>query len=228
MNIHFPTLINYSPCLLFFLAVFFKFQSITTTKIHIALQAFPETPWAFVFRQSVQTMMSHLDPKKGGEGPCMRSKKGHPPSEVTAAIQEFEAPSGAPDEAWCAAHLRMLCSHAVEAYRTYGRRGSQQRGVLVHYESLPAGVPVLLLKLFGVTPSSHWLLRIAEESAYYSKARKATTIFQSDSKDKDSRASSKLKLWASRVLEPLYVQMSLLAVEAAQVAATDPYRTPST
>ena len=44
---------------------FLKFQSITTTKMHIALEAFPDTPWAFIFRQPVQTMMSHLDPQKG-------------------------------------------------------------------------------------------------------------------------------------------------------------------
>ena len=57
--------------------MFFKFNSISTTAIDIALMAFPNTPWAFVYRSPVQTMMSHLDPRKGGgEGsPCLRAKK---------------------------------------------------------------------------------------------------------------------------------------------------------
>lgn len=47
-------------------------------------QAFPDTPWAFIFRQPVQTMMSHLDPQKNNQNnaPCMRSKR-HPPNDVS-------------------------------------------------------------------------------------------------------------------------------------------------
>jgi hypothetical protein len=60
--------------------LFFKFQSITTTKISVALDAFPNTPWAFVYRSPVQTMMSHLDPQKGSTGaPCLRSMRSPPP-----------------------------------------------------------------------------------------------------------------------------------------------------
>ena len=46
-------------------------------------QAFPDTPWVFVYRMPVQTMMSHLDPRKGsGSGaPCLRSMR-DPPAEV--------------------------------------------------------------------------------------------------------------------------------------------------
>ena len=62
--------------------LFFKFQSATTTAsmcnlahdvhsltgvmrvVSVALEAFPDTRWSFVFRDSVQTMMSHLDPSK--------------------------------------------------------------------------------------------------------------------------------------------------------------------
>jgi hypothetical protein len=50
------------------------------------MQAFPDVPWAFVYRQPVQTMMSHLDPAKNNQGnaPCMRSKR-HPPPDVSLA-----------------------------------------------------------------------------------------------------------------------------------------------
>jgi hypothetical protein len=89
--------------------MFFKFQSISTTRMHIALQAFPTTPWAFIFRDSVQTMMSQMAPSKGtAGGPCLRSKN-RPPKEVSDAITEYLPTHSAPNEAWCAAHLNMVC-----------------------------------------------------------------------------------------------------------------------
>ena len=43
------------------------------------LQAFPDTPWIFVYRNPIQTMMSHLDPLKGVSGaPCLRSMRDTP------------------------------------------------------------------------------------------------------------------------------------------------------
>jgi len=51
------TLMGVSP---FHKRMFFKFQSITTTKIQIALKAFPNTPWAFVFRQPVQVIIEQF------------------------------------------------------------------------------------------------------------------------------------------------------------------------
>lgn len=52
--------------------------------ITLSKQAFPDVPWAFVYRQPVQTMMSHMDPDKNNQGnaPCMRSKR-NPPQDVS-------------------------------------------------------------------------------------------------------------------------------------------------
>lgn len=70
--------------------MFVKLQSITSTKMEIALEAFPDTPWVFVFRQPVQTMMSHLDPEKGAmNSPCLRSKRSPPPA-VRAALSLYK------------------------------------------------------------------------------------------------------------------------------------------
>lgn len=81
--------------------LFIKSQSITTTRISTALEAFPDTPWAFVFRQPVQTMMSHLDPAKGSmSAPCLRSKRS-PPPEVSDALRKAGGVSSrTPNEAW--------------------------------------------------------------------------------------------------------------------------------
>jgi len=207
--------------------LFFKFQSITVTRMHIALSAFPTAPWIFIFRQSVQTMMSQMAPLKGSAGgPCLRSKS-HPPKEVSTAIAEYISPSSAPNEAWCAAHLSMLCHNAINAYKAFATKrveGSEsdiQRGMLVDYESLPAAVPKTILSLFGVDVSPSWLIRMEEESNFYSKARKKDTTFAGDSEDKDKRASDQLKLWAKRLLDPAYKEMSQIAVEAALKVAPE-------
>ena len=44
--------------------LFFKFQSVTTTRMDLALEAFPTVPWAFIFRNPLETAMSQLDSKK--------------------------------------------------------------------------------------------------------------------------------------------------------------------
>lgn len=47
---------------------FFKFQSITSTMIDIALEAFPEVPWIYLYRSPVETMMSHVGNGKSSGG----------------------------------------------------------------------------------------------------------------------------------------------------------------
>ena len=150
----------------------------------------------------------------------MRSKAKHPPQKVTSAIEKY-LPSayGAPDEAWCAAHLAMLCSHAIDAYANYGvfsSEGRPQRGLLLNYESLPASLPLILLNLFGVEVEAAWTLAIENEARYYSKGRGKVHSFDGDSEDKDSRASNTLKEWANKILLSLYEEMEILGVGGAR------------
>jgi hypothetical protein len=57
-------------------------------------------------------------------GPCLRSKSSRsPPAEVSNAIEVYEPARSASREAWCAAHLNMLCTHALEAYKNFGYDG---------------------------------------------------------------------------------------------------------
>jgi hypothetical protein len=72
--------------------LFLKFQSITATKMDIALKAFPNTSWVFVYRSPVQTVMSHLDPKKEQSGaPCLRSMRDPPPEVCVCMLAGFYA-----------------------------------------------------------------------------------------------------------------------------------------
>lgn len=196
--------------------LFVKFQSITTTKIQIALEAFPETPWAFVFRQPVQTMMSHLDPAKGSNSaPCLRSKRS-PPSEVRDVIDKFPGARNTND-AWCAAHLNMLCTFALRAYSNYNSTPVtlHPRALLINYDSLPGIVPKALLPLFGVQPSESLLRKMEEESKHYSKSRGSVfRLFFGDSQDKDKRSTPNIQLYGEKILGPSYQQLNQLAIES--------------
>lgn len=201
--------------------LFFKFQSITSTKMEIALEAFPETPFAFVYRDSVQTMMSHLDPRKGTSGaPCLRSKRSPPGIVKTAVEKETGGYGQAPNEAWCAAHLRMLCESALDSYDKYGVTASEeghvkQRGIMINYESLPGIIPRVVLPLFGAEPTAAWLQKMSKESQQYSKGRTSgSRIFTGDSKDKETHATTTIARFAKNILDPSYERLVKISEES--------------
>lgn len=94
---------------------FFKVSSVGTKSIDIFREAFPDVPWIFVYRNPVQTMMSHMDPAKGKRGiqraVCLRSITS-PPADlrkiVSKAGRDVKSLS---NEEFCAAHLvsKMTC-----------------------------------------------------------------------------------------------------------------------
>ena len=207
--------------------LFFKLQSITSTKMEIALEAFPETPFAFVYRNSVQTMMSHMDPNKGSfNAPCLRSKRAPPPD----VAKVLESIPGKPNEAWCAAHLGWLCKSALSAYNKYGVTHDdsghiKQRGMLVNYESLPGIVPRALLPLFQIDPDEAWLKKMDAESKVYSKGKGVTKVFKSDSKDKEKRATGAINHFAHEILDPAYDAMLEIGLNSLHAISPDSYHT---
>lgn len=94
--------------------MFFKVSSIGSKNIDVMRAALPEVPWIFVFRDPVQTMMSHLDPEKigksvrGGGSPkavCLRAKN-HPPEDlVELALDLGSHVDELTVEGFCAVHL---------------------------------------------------------------------------------------------------------------------------
>lgn len=204
--------------------LFFKFQSITSTKMDIALEAFPNTPFVFVYRQPVQTMMSHLDPLKGSTGaPCLRSMR-NPPTEVRDTISSIMGQKSPPREAWCAAHLNMLCSSALLAYEKYGVKTAAdgtvvQHGMLINYDALPGIVPRAVLPMFGVNPYPAWLAKMEQESKQYSKGRGKSKVFEGDSADKDERATKAIQKYANAILQPTFEKLVAISEESLKAAA---------
>jgi hypothetical protein len=209
--------------------VFFKFQSITTQKMKIALEAFPDTPWVFIYRNPVQTMMSHLAPTSGNgkNARCITQSKNTNNKKVLSALEKAGTSSfRAPREALCAAHLNMLCEFALEAYEAYGKYegGSERaRGLLLDYQHLPGAVPALFLPHFGLPQAPAPLLRsMAKESLQYSKSSKRNQnrgksgAFSGDSEDKEKRASPAIDEWAEKIMGPTYEKMGALALPVLQ------------
>jgi len=92
--------------------MFFKVSSIGSKRIDVMQAAFPSVPWIFVYRDPVQTMMSHMDPAKlkqirGGvpQAVCLRAKR-RPPNDLVELASHYGADiDELTNEEFCAAHL---------------------------------------------------------------------------------------------------------------------------
>jgi hypothetical protein len=153
---------------------------------------------------------------------------------VKDAIEKYAPGWNTPNEAWCvvshyvsiydmfsdippwlrrcAAHLNMLCNYAIRNYEKHGTRLDPStkelvpRGLLINYDALPGYVPQILLPHFGIDPlPAAWLLKVTEESNFYSKSRGTKAkAFSGDSHDKDSRATKAIQEFAEKILAPTY------------------------
>ena len=136
-----------------------------------------------------------------------------PSQEVREALSSAVGTANPPREAWCAAHLHMLCSNAIRAYEKYGVMklqdgGSVQRGFLVNYESLPGVVPRVLFPLFAVDPTERWLEAMKSTSTQYSKGRGGkAAVFTGDSEDKEQRATTNIQKYSKDILQPTFEKL---------------------
>ena len=205
--------------------LFFKFQSLSVTQMHIALEAFPTTPWIFLFRQPLQVLVSHME--GGGFAPCLRSRNSPKlKSEVNSYIVSKNQPS---NTEWCAAHLHMLCTHAIDSHDKYSKADEGRRGAVVDYSSLPGSLVKIIFPLFKYSPSTAVLNKIARVSGQYSKDRKAglggqsrkSGHFSGDSESKDSKASDEMRRFAEAIMLNSFSRLAVLAEESAETFLTD-------
>ena len=85
--------------------LFFKIQSVGTRYVRTFREAFPETPWAFVYRDPVQVMMSHLDKPHADKANCVRPRFDPPDSVSDLVAGSGRTVRDLTDEEYCAAHL---------------------------------------------------------------------------------------------------------------------------
>lgn len=195
--------------------MFFKVSSIGSKRINVMQKAFPQIPWIFVYREPVQTMMSHLDPEKirirGGTASavCLRARR-HPPEDLIQFVQSYgEDIDELNDQEFCAAHLATLCESALRAMRV-----SNGKGIAVEYEGL---VDKLIQDVFP----NHFSLKVDETSRQrvldvakiYSKSKTKAKNWVEDSKQKDKRSTPNIRAAADVYLADSYEKLKNYSIK---------------
>ena len=180
--------------------VFFKIQSVGALNIEVFQNAFPRTPWIFVYRDPVQVMMSQL--KMGAKyANCVRGR-GRPNQLVTelAHAKDLRVRE-LTDEQFCAAHLGTITESAVDAMQRQPHLGTP-----VNYVQLPDILyKDILPNKFGVKLSQEEIDNIVQISGVYSKGTGGRSgEFKSDSEAKEHSATTEVKEAAHLFMDESY------------------------
>jgi hypothetical protein len=190
--------------------VFFKIQSAGTRNLPVFLDAFPTTPWLFVYREPVQVMMSHLPVgmKNIRQSNCVRAQaRGPVPKTVQDILHRHfhsSAKSVSPIE-YCAAHLASITETAVEALQN---NEDSKMGVPVNYRDLPTALwEVVLPNVLHIPTGQAEIHRMQVTAGVYSKGREHTGkrgSFEEDSETKEAAASPEIRTAAQAILNESY------------------------
>lgn len=169
---------------------FVKFDCWHILELPLILQAFPDVPWIFLYRDPVEVMVSHnripgaqtvpgvVDPRRLGLDPA---------SINPAALGDYAARV-----------LAQICSAAL----SFVGRG---RGRLVNYRELPGAVPTAIARHFGIafTPEEEALMAAAARR----NAKNPPLEFEPDSALKQAQATDEIRRRAQAWLGGLYQQL---------------------
>jgi len=188
--------------------MFFKIQSMGTRYMEVALEAFPEIPWIFIYRDPVQTMMSQLKKGMYHNANCVRHLRGIPKRKIkflTSIGRDLGSMS--PVEK-CALHLSIVCDAALEALDR-----SNGMGIAVNYENISS-------KLIDTIFPDHFKLEMTEErrkriiaiSGQYSKGLVSSGIskkkeWKEDSENKNKLATPEIKKACETLLYPVFTSL---------------------
>lgn len=188
-------------------SVFFKFQSISTLENKALRAVFPKTPWIFIHREPVETMMSHM---VQATPPCLRQRNAPHAGLLRIAGASASDTSSMEKERFCAAHLANLCQHVIDA----DAEDEVARGALriVDYASLPAAMPDIMRQHFGVALDARAEEGVMRTATLYAKDKTGTRgTFEPDSEKKRKAASAEVKRWAVKYMAPRFNDLNRLA-----------------
>jgi len=170
--------------------LFVKLDCWQTVEMDLIRQAFPATPWIFVYRDPVEVMVSQfrqpaywtlpgtLDPARFGMDP-------------QSALQ-------VPREQFCGRVLQATLQAALDRYQKDG-------GLLVAYQNLPDAVWDSVGKFLGITFSSADLELM--KGAAELDAKNPYYAFVPDSASKQKEASEAIRRVCEEMLNPLYQKL---------------------
>jgi hypothetical protein len=185
--------------------VLFKFQSKLTRYLPVFLQAFPNTPWLFVFREPVQVLASYFrGTMENAAWGCIRTQDNPP-----YAVQQIAKRRGVNDastlssEDYCAAHLASLTEAAV-----YGLQSSSL-GIAVDYKGLPTDLREIFSRRLGIPMGAAEINNLNQMSYHYSKGRPGQArAWKEDSQIKQHKATDQLREAAQTFLQDSYQRLS--------------------
>ena len=169
--------------------------------------AFPEVPWVFVYRDTVEIMQSHwkgMTIQTRGTPVCARNydiAPKHQPATTLQVIKDAPTRKSVGDlnkVEYCAAHLAGLSLSAIQEYdrssqSNNNNNNNNNKGRFVNYRQMPEIVwDEILPHHFGVTPLPRTAIANMEKTALvYSKGRgkKANQEWDEDSTKKQQSAS---------------------------------------
>jgi len=189
--------------------LFFKVSSAGTKRMKVMREALPNAPWIFVFRNPVQTMMSHLDPSKIGPDTknilavCTKAKRSPPDDLIKLVADTGRDVRDISDIEFCAAHLASLCESALEELR------KTTTGKAVEYDGLVDKlISGIIPNHFGIEMTSDARQRILDVSKIYSKNKgPRKSQWEEDSEQKEDRASKGIRDASTLFMTKSYTEL---------------------
>ena len=181
--------------------VFFVFSPITLPRMRLALEAFPNTPWVFVYQNPIDILAYYSAFASDDDQICSRNHGTKSKKQVSYLRSHGVIDAVAPFEATCAAQLAILQEHALDAYDALGNT-SRNRAVFVNYDSISHVYSTVLYPHFGLK-LSEWnpSTRVVIFRAFEAKRKMK---FQ-------SRISSDLVEISKKMLLSVYKKLSALS-----------------
>lgn len=197
--------------------LFFKIQSVGVWDIHKFTMVFPEVPWVFVYRDTVEIMQSLLrQGAKRNPKVCTRYRTFPASLQPATTLQVIVGESGKKVSElsiieYCAAHLGGLTKAALNEYDRTSLNPDYPGGRFVDYHQMPDIVwNEILPDHFGVdsvTPEA--IVKMQKIAGVYSKARGvlADSEWTEDSSQKQETASKEVIEVADRMVSKYHKRM---------------------
>lgn len=170
---------------------FLKLDAWHAAAIPLFRRAFPDIPWAFLYRDPVEVIVSHL--RQRG----MHTVPGLVAAELVGGpAVEVEAPGAR----HIARVLRTICAAAIEAAPLGG-------GLFVDYSDLPGALFTRILPHFNVSPTA--AQRDAMAAASRLSAKRPEMAFEADGEQKRLEASDEVRA-AAALLDDVAARLEIL------------------
>jgi hypothetical protein len=172
---------------------FVKFDAWHIHNLRLIREAFPDTPWIFVYRDPVEVLVSQL------RSPGQQALPGAmDPGALGLSLSDI---TGLGRQEWCARVLANFCTSAL-AFR------DDPRSLFVDYRQLPGAIWGLVAQHFSLHLSGEELARM--QSAAQLDAKSPARNFESDCDSKQREATGAIHELAAIWLNPLYTELQTI------------------